>query len=519
MLLGISFSVAMVLILGYFTFVHLFSRHRTATSHLPLPPGPRKLPFIGNLLNFPSSFEWEAFEAWGKKYNTPIIHLSVAGRSLIVLNTAEAARDLLEKRSAIYSGRPNLRVINEFMGFGWLLVFMPYGLEWKERRRLFTRHFHPTNNELHKGKVLQCGRRLLVQLLSSPQDYMQHVRHSVGGMLISVAYGVETKANNDPYINVAEEVTNHISDGANTATMIIDVVPFLMPILSRILPLSTFQKSRSEWKELAYKFRDEPFYKAQRSFEDGAGQDSFVSRALEDGNMFSSSNTLQDEIIKDVAAIVFIGGSSTVNAIIHTFFLAMLCYPDAQRKAQEELDRVIGRGRLPDFTDQPQLPYLSALVKEIHRWRPSGPMAIPHLLEKDDEYLGYHIPAQSVVIVNVWAMLHDPQTYPDPEAFKPERFLKPDGTLDMSVRDPATVAFGFGRRICPGAHIAEFTFWIVVASVLSTFNISEALDEKGQEIEPTMEYRSAVTFEPMSFKCKIEPRHEGVKTLIQGAME
>lgn len=85
------------------------------------------------------------------------------------------------------------------------------------------------------------------------------------------------------------------------------------------------------------------------------------------------------------------------------------------------------------------------------------------------------------------AILHDEVTYPDPHSFKPERFLK-DGKLDPTVKDPATAAFGFGRRICPGRHMAMEAIWIAAASILSSFNISKAVAEDGSMIEPTYDY-------------------------------
>ena len=165
---------------------------------------------------------------------------------------------------------------------------------------------------------------------------------------------------------------------------------------------------------------------------------------------------------------------------VHVFFAAMLCFPDAQKKAQEELDRVLN-GRLPDFRDEKDLPYMAALVKEVLRWKPVTPLGMSmnnrHEFFVDrnrsgstlfDERRRVHgvpyskrcfhdrkclvgilpcllSPARQYLSVHARAMLHDEDDYPDPTAFHPERFLK-DGKLDPSVRDPSQMAFGFGRR-------------------------------------------------------------------------
>lgn len=86
------------------------------------------------------------------------------------------------------------------------------------------------------------------------------------------------------------------------------------------------------------------------------------------------------------------------------------------------------------------------------------------------------------------AILHDEKTYPEPAKYNPDRFLRPDGSLDPNVRDPSVAAFGFGRRICPGRFMAVDSIWITIASVLSVFEIRKAVGEDGKEITPDGEY-------------------------------
>ena len=184
----------------------------------------------------------------------------------------------------------------------------------------------------------------------------------------------------------------------------------------------------------------------------------------------------------------------------------MLANPEAQRKAQEEIDKVIPAGHLPDFSDYDSLPYVAAIVKEMIRWQTVAPIGedmkpvaelvlvvyiarghagIPHVVHEEDAYRGYRIPAGSMIIINLWydvfpiccfvwafgsqfefiqgnvtrrgayiAMIvisvtktTNQTVYPEPFSFKPERFLTPDGTaLDPTVQDPAQAFFGFGKR-------------------------------------------------------------------------
>jgi len=197
----------------------------------------------------------------------------------------------------------------------------------------------------------------------------------------------------------------------------------------------------------------------------------------------------------------------TVSAIT-SCILALLENPEIVHKAQAQLDAVIKPGYLPDFTDEENLPYITALTMESLRWRDVVPIAIPRCLQVDDEYKGYRIPKGSIVIPNVWhvsesllpqtilinlrAMLHDEDVYPDPFTFKPERFLTKDGKIDETIWDPRHACFGFGRRICPGRHMAFSAVWIALASILYSFNIEKAKDESGETMELSHEYISAM---------------------------
>lgn len=168
-------------------------------------------------------------------------------------------------------------------------------------------------------------------------------------------------------------------------------------------------------------------------------------------------------------------------AILANFCLAMIQYPAAQLKAQAEIDSVTGGHRLPTFEDEPSLPFVSALVKEVLRWRVVTPLATPHCLSTDITYQGYHLPAGSTVIGNTFAMLHDDNLFPDPSIFRPERFFDcPSNTADL--------LFGFGGRVCPGRYLAKSSVWISIVTMLSSLHIASLENDMdkivGEETTP-----------------------------------
>ncbi|KAJ7882316.1 cytochrome P450, partial [Mycena leptocephala] len=492
------------------TLYHAFSRNKRST--LPLPPGPRKLPLVGNLFDISADFEWEKYMEWSKEYNSDIIHLNLAGQSVIVLSSLEATEALLEKRSALYSDRSDLPMVNGLMGWDFNIALMKYGDTWRTNRRLLRQGFTPG---IYQHLELTATHTLLGRLLDNPDAFYAHLRQMAGEIIMSMAYGIDVLPSDDPYVALADKAV-HSLVVALVNWHLVDLFPALRYV-PKWFPGAGFQRKAEEWRKLARAMVDVPYTETKRQMECGTAPRSFTSDALHTLHESDGGIYYGEEDIKASAGTMFSAGADTTVSALSTFFLAMLANPEAQRKAQTEIDAVTGGKYLPDFDDEAAMPYVSALVKEVLRWKNVTPMGVPHFLAIEDEYRGYRLPAGSVVIGNTWAILHDEVMYPDPYAFKPERFLL-DGKPNPAVKDPDCAAFGFGRRICPGRHMARSSIWFTVVSILATFNIERAVDEAGRPIEPTFEYLSALVSAPLPFKCSITPRSKEAVALIQGVV-
>jgi cytochrome P450 len=181
-----------------------------------------------------------------------------------------------------------------------------------------------------------------------------------------------------------------------------------------------------------------------------------------------------------------------------TFVLCTLLHPSIQRRAQAEIDKVVGHDRLPTLADRSDLPYLNACLKESSRWAPVGSEGVAHLSRVDDVYNGYLIPAGTVMIPNMWYkwylstlnahwpyyrnMAHDPEIYSDPLIFRPERFLGSNPEPDPDF------TFGFGRRVCPGQVLAQTSTYVLAAHLLALFDIIPAQGPDGEPIEVKAEF-------------------------------
>lgn len=231
---------------------------------------------------------------------------------------------------------------------------------------------------------------------------------------------------------------------------------------------------------------------------------------LENLKLAGSDRDKTEETIVGALGSIYSAGANTTVSSFMSFLVAMLLYPGIQRKAQDELDSVIGRERLPTFEDRPMLPFIDAVCKETLRWRPAVSAAVPHATTEDDVYEGFFIPKGAVVMGNIWAILHDPELYPEPDIFKPERFLNPDGSLRD---DPnLTSVYGFGKRICPGRHFVDATLFIVVAYLFSVFNFERGKGDGGEP--PDYTYTGGLVSAPNPFPCSFIPRDQRARDLI-----
>jgi cytochrome P450 len=179
-----------------------------------------------------------------------------------------------------------------------------------------------------------------------------------------------------------------------------------------------------------------------------------------------------------------LGGADTNSSEMAWWMLAMLAYPETQARAHAELDAVVGRARLPTFADYPHLPYIRAMVKEVLRWRPVGPMGMTHRSTEDDWYEGMFIPKGTTCITNLWHMNRDPEIFGEnAEHFDPGRYLDASGALAhgiSNIKEQGHFSYGFGRRVCVGRHMANNSLFINIAVLLWAAKFERKKDATGR---------------------------------------
>ncbi|KAG0693088.1 cytochrome P450 [Suillus ampliporus] len=502
----------------------------------PLPPGPKPLPLIGNVLSIDTQRTlvdlyrmacclWYV-DRYYCAYVLPIIlsgdlvFVRILNQEAVVINSQHIAQALLDKRSRIYSDRPYLATLEPF---GWSIVFAftGYGDEWRLCRRLFHQTFRPDSALKFRPMQMRRAREMIINLIDEPQYYHAHFATFSSSVVMSVVYGYQPSARDDPLIRVME---NALAIGLEVIiperAILLKTFPFLLKLPDWCWGSSIKRNAQASTNIMA-EMTDVPFrYAKQHMGENFLGQLSMVAEHLQRmEKQDHASKPMFENALKKAATSAIVGSYETTTAALMAFSLAMVSYPDVQRRAQAEIDSVIGRDRLPTFEDRASLPYVESVLRETFRWHPILPLVI-HAASSDDIYDGYFIPKGAAVICNTWsdrfspafemlnlpyrAISRDEKRYPNASHFMPERFIDVNGTLTDD--DPAGYVFGLGRRGCPGRYTADASIWSAIVTMLATVDFSLAKDDQGNVIEFTPQFTTGITHTVVVFPCNISPR-------------
>ncbi|KAK7028737.1 putative monooxygenase [Favolaschia claudopus] len=439
------------------------------------PPGPRRFPIIGNALQIPKSYEWETLSRWAKEYGD-IVYLEAFRTPVVLLNSFEAAKELLEQRSAIYSNRPHLEMAR-LSGFDEAFVLQQYNNNsWRQERKIISQDLSSRSVSKYNAFLEQEARVLVRAVTDNPSELSQLVTERIGTILIRVFYGYYVNNSDDPFLTLIRASMNIFSQAAASGVWVVDSVPILK-YLPTWLPGTSSLTTAQRWRNLVCKAVWAPYSWSKKAFKTGSSLiPNTCSKTFE--NFGEAISSEQEHQLAWAAGTMTAGGLETGIIGTLNFFLAMLLHPEVQNKAQEEITAAIGRDRLPTIADKPKLPYVRSIVTEVLRLNPPIPLGVAHALSQHDVYKDMHIPKGTLVVANIWHMLHDPSTFPNPTSFNPDRY----DNLPSKMEDVTNIVFGFGRRTCPGKALAENMLFIIAATVLATCHIRPKVDEDGRDV-------------------------------------
>ncbi|KZT32147.1 cytochrome P450 [Sistotremastrum suecicum HHB10207 ss-3] len=484
-----------------------------------LPPGPRPIPFVGNVLDMLKPRGWATYYDLAKQYGD-VIYLSALGQPMIILNSHTAAVDILAKQSAISSNRPEFLMAGPIAGTDRLAPLMQYDHPLKTMRR----HFIPfigTQSSTHLWEVAeQLTQRFIKRLRKDVEtsdsegfDPRDSISWAASAISLRLIYGYDSAVEDDILVHRTRVAFDSFLR-ANEPSWTVNWIPPLRHI-PPWFPLASFRKIGQQGRKTLDALAREPLEYMKKRMAQGTAPESFSRKLFEE---HGASITTEDESSVEWASVTLHGGmANTHGSIVYSFFMAMSLYPEIQKRAQSELDRVLHVERLPSPLDRRMgaFPYINALCKELVRWAPAVPSGVPHVMTETSTYRGWTLPKGTYIIANLWGINRDATIYPNPHKFRPERFLTKAQGGDCETEadipmDPSKATFGYGRRRCPGQYLAELLIWISVAMTLSVYNIECV---KGQEPCPS-EYENWVISYPKAFKSKITVRSDEAEKLV-----
>jgi len=425
------------------------------------PPGPRGVPILG-VIPFIGSHIERTFRDWGKQYG-PVMAVRLGRKDFVILNNLDVIKQALVKEGAKFSGRPRFPLMNE-MTKGHGLAFVDYGEHWRAQSKFG----HSTLRTLGMGRPAMermiCEEMEYMQTAirnhnENPFDLLNTLRLAVSNNICNLTFGKRFDYN---HVEFTEAITSITEFFTNPDDSVILRVVMFAPFLRKIPPFDRARKNTNEVNMKILKLAAASVREHEKVFDPDHPRD-FIDAFLCEMNKNTPTFTKMQLI--HYVRILFFAGTETTTAVLMWALLVFLHHPKIQKKVYEEVKQVVG-DRQVSMSDQEKMPYTRAFLQEIHRYRTVAPNAIPHCTSEDADLNGFTIPKGTTVLPNLWAVHNNPDVWPEPEKFKPERHLSSSGNFIPSNH---IVPFGVGLRRCLGELLARIELFLFLVGLVQKF--------------------------------------------------
>lgn len=465
-----------------------------------LPPSPfPTLPIIGHLHLLRKPLH-QTLSKISNRYG-PILHLKFGSRPVLVVSSPSAAEDCLAKNDVVFANRPRL-LVGKHLGYNYTsLTWAPYGEHWRNLRRIsslqiLSSHRLQTLSHIRADEVRSLIRRLLrddqkqaVDLKSAFFDLTLNVMMM---MIAGKRYYGDSVAEAKEASKFQEIVAESIELAA--VTNMADFLPIFRWVgdggmEKRLILLQ--EKRDSLMQSLIQEHRTM-----------GSGGEKKQTKTMIEVLLAlqeSEPEYYKDEIIRGIMLVLLAAGTDTSAGTMEWAMSLLLNNPQVLKKAQIEIDNLVGNDRLIDESDFAKLPFLHSIINETLRMYPAGPLLIPHESSEDCSVGGFHVPCGTTLFVNVWAIQNDPTIWEEPRNFKPERFDGFEGVRDGYRLMP----FGSGRRGCPGEGLATRVVALALGALIQCFEwerIGEDMVDMSEVVGITL-----AKVQPLHANCRPRP--------------
>ncbi|XP_004479969.2 cytochrome P450 2B11-like [Dasypus novemcinctus] len=443
-----------------------------------LPPGPRPLPFLGNLLQMDRRGLLRSFLKMQEKYGT-VFTVYLGPRPVVMLCGTDTIREALVDQAEDFSGRGPIAVVDPvFQGYG---VVFANGERWKALRRFSL----ATMRDFGMGK-----RTVEERIQEEAQCLVEALRESQGALLDPTFFFHAITANIICSILFGERFAYKDPEFLRLLDIFYQSFALISSFSSQVFELfSGFLKYFPGTHRQIYQMLQEmnvfigkKVEEHRQTLDPNAPRDVIDTYLLRmDKEKSNPSSEFHHRNLILTGLSLFFAGTETTSTTLRYGFLLMLKYPHVTEKVHKEIERVIGPHRAPALDDRAKMPYTDAVIHEIQRFADLLPMSVPHVVTKDTHFRGYIIPKGTEVFPILSSALHDSRYFEKPDAFHPEHFLDANGALK---KNEAFIPFSIGKRICLGEGIARSELFLFFTTILQNFSLASPVAPEDIDLTP-----------------------------------
>ncbi|KAM6584203.1 hypothetical protein CsatB_011205 [Cannabis sativa] len=462
---------------------------RFKSSSYNLPPGPKPLPVIGNLHQLGDKPHKSLSEF--AKLHGPLMSLKLGQVTTIVVSSSAVAKQVLQTHDQYLSSRtiPDAFYVHGHDSNG--LPWIPVSDLWRSLRKicntqLFAVKVLDTNQKLRRRKVNDLVEEVKKSSLSGAAVDIGSVAFTTSlNLLSNTIFSIDLADMESELARDFKEITWNIMKEGGAPNL-----SDYFPLLKKIDPLGIRRRMKIHFSRIFQLIEGIINQRLkQRECSDSVKNADVLDTLLD--IMEGNNNQINRHQILHLLLALFVAGTETTAAALQWAMAALLRNPEILSKARAELDQVVGKGNPVEESDVSRLPYLQAVIKETLRLYASGAFLLPRKAERDVEINGFTIPKGAQILVNIWAISRDKETWDEPELFKPERFIGSE--VDVKGRNFELIPFGGGRRICPGLPLAMRMLPLTLGTLIHSFEWKLENGLKPEEVD--MEDKCGITLQ------------------------
>nr|AUD09101.1 cytochrome P450 family 2 subfamily B [Neotoma albigula] len=443
-----------------------------------LPPGPRPLPLLGNLLQMDRGGFLNSFRRFREKYGD-VFTVHLGSRPVVMLYGTEAIREALVDQAEAFSGRATVAVVKPvFKDYG---VIFSNGERWKALRRfsLATMRDFGMGKRSVEERIQEEAQCLVEEFRKSqgaPLDPTFLFQSITANIICSIVFGERFDYKDRQFLRLMDMFYQSFSIISSFSSQVFELFSGFL----KYFPGAHRQVFRNMQEVL--KYIGQCVEKHRATLDPNSPRDFIDTYLLRMEKEKSNQHTEfhHEDLLISVLSLFF-AGTETTSTTLRYGFLLMLKYPHIAEKVQKEIDQVIGSHRRPTLEDRTKMPYTDAVIHEIQRFSDLIPIGVPHKVTKDTLFRGYLLPKSTEVYPILSSALNDPQYFEQPDTFNPDHFLDAKGALKKSE---AFMPFSIGKRICLGEGIARNELFLFFTTILQNFSLSSPVAPKDIELSP-----------------------------------